>query len=164
MIRDLPTSFASAILEGLRYNLQVKFDEDNLDTQWMPYNPSIEDIEPANDKGTGIIVIDEEPKNTPQIDQREWKQRTFNIGIEVRASVHTNEQPYYVAHNLNNYLKDYLELDLKRDGITGTFLGKEIRRVLSFYTVVSNTVNLEKRQGGFNLIRCVYRLKWSQSD
>jgi hypothetical protein len=162
MIKDLPTSQSTVLLEALRVTLQTKFDQDNLSVEWNSTNPTI--IEPSDNKGIGIIIINEIPKNTNRINQEEYRQREWNIGIELRASIHNSNAPYYVAHNLLEYLKDYLEVEIKRDGITGTFLGKEVRRAFSYFTVTENLATIEKRQNDFNLIQCIYRFKWRQED
>lgn len=173
MIKDLPTGLVSALLEGLRVVLQNKFDADDLGVIWLTDNPTL--IEPSNNKGTGIVLISEELNNTVNFQQGYWRKRTFNVSIELRASIHESDQPYYVAHNLMEYLRYFLEVTLRMDGIDVTYqrydeysqsyIPRVVGKAFSYFESTREpSVRIEERQNGFCLTQCIYYFRWRQED
>jgi hypothetical protein len=173
MIKLLPNGIVAALLEGLRVSLQTRFDADELDVVWLTDNPTI--IEPGDNKGIGIVLINEYPNNSIHIEQNYWRKRTFEVGIELRASIHNDKSPYYVAHNLMEYLRRFLEVELREEGLSvnyqkydyhsQTYIPRTVGRAFSYFdSTRTPSVRLEQRQSNFCLAQCTYHFKWTNED
>jgi hypothetical protein len=162
MIKDLPNGLTSALLEGLSYTLSQKFASDGYEVNFTTANPTI--INPSDGKATAYIIAKELPVKNNQVHKESFFPRSWEFTIEIRGAIHNTDSPYYIAHNLREYLKNYLETTIREDGITGTFLGVKLESAFQEFELsqTPSIATCQEGQNGYAIAQAIYSFRWTE--
>jgi hypothetical protein len=154
----IPNSYTSALIEGLRDNLETAFSAVDVSMNWNDYGL----IEPSNNNLSGRIFVTTNPIDTIDLSGI-YKREKFDITLEAFATHHNSAEAYLLAQDLLDFLSNHIMLSVRVSGITGTFRGVQLSNALLGLEINKNPqIGYEERQGGFQLVQVRFPFIWTK--
>jgi hypothetical protein len=154
----IPNSYTSALIEGLRDNLESAFSVVGIEMSWSDYGI----INPLVNNLMGRIFVNTTPRDTINLSTLYFKE-SFEITLEVIAAHQNSGELYLLAQDLMEFLIKHIMLSVRVSGITGTFRGVQLSNALLGLEIKkAPQIGYEKPQGGLELIQVRFPFIWTK--
>lgn len=162
----IPNSYVSALIEGLKDNLESAFNEVGIVMSWDNYTL----IEPSVNNYSGRIFIETRPKTTVDLSnyfspQKKMIPSTYDITLESFVAHNNASQVYLLGQDLLEFLVNHVLFSIRPNGITGTYRGIGLSNALIGLELTNPLkIGYEDRQGGFSLVQVRVNFNWKKED
>lgn len=162
----IPNSYVSALIEGLKNNLESAFNEVDITMNWDNYTS----IEPSVNNYSGRIFVETKPKTTDDLSgyvslQKKMIPSVYDITLESFVAHNNASQAYLLGQDLLEFLANHVLFSIRPNGITGNFRGVELNDALIGLNLTNPLkIGYEDRQGGFSLVQVRVNFNWKKED